>query len=234
MSARSGPRTKCANSMPTDLRKYTVERGAGRRFELNTILDRAEVEAYLSRMRGRAPDGHAHVVFHPPGWYTDGQKRQHWYDFYRERRRELANAGAHIGYTMFETDRIDPNWARACNAMDEIWVPTEFNRQTFAASGVDPARLHVMPLGLDVEQYDPIRVQPLELRDRAGFNFLSVLEWNKRKGYDVLLRAYASEFTIDDDVALYVRTYGYADAGHAEWGESELREYFLSQCPEIG
>ena len=218
--------------MPTDLRKYTVEMGAGRRFELNTILDRAEVEAYLSRMRGRAPDGHAHVVFHPPGWYTDGQKRQHWYDFYRERRRELANAGAHIGYTMFETDRIDPNWVTACNAMDEIWVPTEFNRQTFAASGVDPARLHVMPLGLDVEQYDPIRVQPLELRDRAGFNFLSVLEWNKRKGYDVLLRAYASEFTIDDDVALYVRTYGYADAGHAEWGESELREYFLSQCPD--
>jgi glycosyltransferase involved in cell wall biosynthesis len=135
---------------------------------------------------------------------------------------------------MFETDRIDPNWAAACNGMDEVWVPTEFNRQTFAASGVDPDKLHVVPLGLDVEHYRPDRVRALPLAGKSGFNFLAVFEWNKRKGYDVLLRAYAAEFTSDDDVTLFVRTYGYAAAGRRVQGEQQLREYFLSLCPDPG
>ncbi len=37
---------------------------------------------------------------------------------------------------MFETDRLSPERERRCNAMDEIWVPTEFHRQVFADSGV--------------------------------------------------------------------------------------------------
>ena len=42
-----------------------------------------------------------------------------------------------IGCTIFETDRLPAGWARECNRMDEVWVPSEFNRGTFAASGVD-------------------------------------------------------------------------------------------------
>lgn len=41
-----------------------------------------------------------------------------------------------VGRTMFETDRLSPERERRCNAMDEIWVPTEFHRQVFADSGV--------------------------------------------------------------------------------------------------
>jgi glycosyltransferase involved in cell wall biosynthesis len=215
--------------MPSELYTYAVNFGDNQQFELKTVVDPAEAQQYFARIQGRTPQGHAHVVFHPPGWYDSDQK---WVDFYQQRRDLMPNAGAHIGYTMFETDRIDANWATACNGMDEIWVPTEFNRQTFAASGVDPAKIHVVPLGLQFERYDPKRTRPLELAGKAGFNFLSVFEWNKRKGYDVLFRAYATEFTSDDDVALFVRTYGYTEAGRAAWGESELQEYFLSFCPD--
>ena len=41
-----------------------------------------------------------------------------------------------VGRTMLETDRLSPERERRCNAMDEIWVPTEFHRQVFADSGV--------------------------------------------------------------------------------------------------
>lgn len=37
---------------------------------------------------------------------------------------------------MFETDRLAPDHVHRCNAMDEIWVPTESVRQVFAISGV--------------------------------------------------------------------------------------------------
>jgi glycosyltransferase involved in cell wall biosynthesis len=215
----------------TGLYRYEVKTSRGRRFELSTVVGPAECQMLVSRFRPLERDGHAHVVFHPPGWYQGGPGGA-WVDFYRRRRLQEPGASVHIGYTMFETDRIDPNWATACNGMDEVWVPTEFNRQTFAASGVDPNKLHVVPLGLDIEHYRPDRVRPLQLPGSSAFNFLAVFEWNKRKGYDVLLRAYAAEFTSDDDVTLFVRTYGYASAGRHVQGEQQLREYFLSQCPD--
>ena len=39
------------------------------------------------------------------------------------------------------------------------------------------------------------------------FEFLSVFKWERRKGWDVLLRAYWNAFGPDDDVALRLRTY---------------------------
>ena len=43
-----------------------------------------------------------------------------------------------IGRTMFETDRLSAEHARRCNAMDEVWVPTQFHRDIFARWGVLP------------------------------------------------------------------------------------------------
>ena len=48
-----------------------------------------------------------------------------------------------------------------------------------------------------------------ELRGTVGTNttvFLSVFKWEARKGWDVLLRAYFSEFGPGDDVMLLLRT----------------------------
>ena len=41
---------------------------------------------------------------------------------------------------MFETDRLSAEHARRCNAMDEVWVPTGFHRDTFARWGVLPEK----------------------------------------------------------------------------------------------
>src|SRR5258707_11601893 len=39
---------------------------------------------------------------------------------------------ASIGRTMYETDRIPTDWVAQCNVMDQIWVPSDFNLETFA------------------------------------------------------------------------------------------------------
>lgn len=57
----------------------------------------------------------------------------------------LPDADYSIGRTMFETDRIAPEWVAACNRMDEVWVPSQFNVETFAASGVERSKLVVIP-----------------------------------------------------------------------------------------
>jgi glycosyltransferase involved in cell wall biosynthesis len=110
--------------------------------------------------------------------------------------------GARVGRTAFATDRIPPDWVPVCNAVDEVWVPSRFNLETFAAAGVEVERLRVVP--------NPIRVDRWTGEDRlepapGRFSFLSVLDWTLAQGWDVLLRAYCAEFAGQEDVELVLR-----------------------------
>lgn len=115
-----------------------------------------------------------------------------------------------IGRTAYETDRIPDGWVEHCHAMDEVWIPSEFNRETFARSGVHESKLRVMPEGVNTSVYRP-DVEPLNIPHTRRFNFLSVFEWIQRKGPDALLRAYLTEFKPDEDVTLIVKVYALND-----------------------
>jgi glycosyltransferase involved in cell wall biosynthesis len=137
-------------------------------------------------------------------------------------------AGAAVGRTMFETDRIPAAWVAACNAVREVWVPSRFNVETFAASGVDPERLAVVPSPIDTRRWRPEGPR-LELPGRR-FTFLSIFDWSLRKGWDVLLRAYCAEFTKADDVVLLLKV-------HSSYGltgadvRRELRSFVRAELP---
>ncbi len=154
-------------------------------------------------------------------------------DFPPSFRRHLQ-AGLSIGRTMFETDRLPLDWVRHCNRMDAVWVPTEFNRQSFARAGVDPAKLTVIPGCFDpapfvaMAQAQAQAASPEEARRQvrdilppavaalhspSRFTFLSVFDWTRHKGWDVLLRAFVEEFRGREDVTLIFKvwsTLGYA------------------------
>ena len=68
-----------------------------------------------------------------------------------------------VGRTMFETDRLPEGFVPRCNAMNEVWVPSEFSRGVFAASGVDPRKLRVVPEGVNTTFFDPERYRPARL-----------------------------------------------------------------------
>lgn len=143
------------------------------------------------------------VAYYQPCW--TGPNNQ-IFNAYKSARWKNGAAGAYVGYTTFETDRIDPAWVQSLNQMDEVWVVSPFNRDVFVRCGVNADKVHVIPHGIDASKYGRAVAAPLALPEEAGFKFLSVFQWMKHKGYDVLLKAYAREFTSDDDVALYVRT----------------------------
>ncbi|MDE3178151.1 MAG: glycosyltransferase [Acidobacteriota bacterium] len=116
-----------------------------------------------------------------------------------------------VGRTMYETDRIPESFREHCNAMDETWVPSRFNMETFAVGGVNPNKLRFVPGGVDTKVFKP-GVEPLCIPKSRSFNFVSVFDWQDRKGYDILLRAYIREFRADDDVALILKVYQMAQA----------------------
>ncbi|MCW3058182.1 MAG: hypothetical protein JWQ02_3 [Capsulimonas sp.] len=133
-----------------------------------------------------------------------------------------------IGRTIFETDRLPQDWVKACNKMDFVWVATEFNRQTFVDAGVDPNKLVVVPECLDAAPYqtlptcEEIAVNselPAAVREIASddhFTFLSIFDWTQHKGWDVLLRAFLTEFGGRSDVRLVFKVWSTMGYDHAE------------------
>jgi glycosyltransferase involved in cell wall biosynthesis len=108
-----------------------------------------------------------------------------------------------VGRAAFGTDRVPDGWAERCNALDEIWLPSEFHRETFAASGVERNKIRIIPQALDTQLFCPGR-SPLQLPSvpARSFQFLAVADGMLASGIDVLVRAFIEEFAPDDNVAL--------------------------------
>lgn len=119
----------------------------------------------------------------------------------------LADAKYSVGRTMFETDRLPQGWVEACQKMNEIWVPSKFNYNTFADQGIPEEKLHVIPESVDTTFFNPAIHEPISLPNKRNYNFLSIFEWSSRKAWDTTLRSYLRAFTRKDDVCLYIRTY---------------------------
>ena len=134
-----------------------------------------------------------------------------------------------VARTMYETDRIPADWVARLNTVDEIWVPSHFNLETFRTAGVTTP-IEVVPGGVDAARFRP-GCEPLALDGVQGTVFLSVFEWSHRKGPDVLLRAWAEAFTPGDDVTLVLRAFprGFLGDGDATEAVERLVEAELSR-----
>lgn len=108
-----------------------------------------------------------------------------------------------VGYTMFEADGLPQTWVNQCNQMDEVWVPSNFNKTSFSNSGVN-VPIFVMPLGVQKEHFNPhIR----ERRFSKRFTFLSIFEWSERKGQEILIRAFLDEFEKHEEALLLLKVF---------------------------
>ncbi len=104
-----------------------------------------------------------------------------------------------IGYSMLEVDGFPEEWVRQANEMDEIWVPSSFNREGMLQSGVTKP-VHVMPLGVDPDHFNPsIRGVP---NSNGDFVFLANFEWNERKAPQLLLTVFNQTFRASEPALL--------------------------------
>lgn len=101
--------------------------------------------------------------------------------------------------TMFETDSIPQAWIPSCNAADGIIVPSDHCRDAFEPHVRTP--IAVAPLGVDTDFY-----QPVVRRDRDPFTFLMAGLLHYRKGADLAVRAFRSEFGHADNARLVLKT----------------------------
>lgn len=119
-----------------------------------------------------------------------------------ERKEGLFN----VNIFCWETDRIPPEWVFQLNMMDLVIVSCKENMKACRTSGVI-VPIEVVPFAFDVSKYDT-KPAPYDLDvPSTTFKFLTVCQLSKKKGLDVLLRAYFSEFTPEDDTLLILKAY---------------------------
>jgi glycosyltransferase involved in cell wall biosynthesis len=141
-------------------------------------------------------------------------------------------ASAVIARTMFETDRLPRECVVACNRMDRVWVPSEFNRETFALAGVAREKLAVIPGCLDPG--DGVMTAASSDPGERPYRFLSVFDWTLHKGWDVLLRGFLEAFPGREDVELVLKVWsslGYGPDGIREQAGRFAREELGHDLP---
>lgn len=107
-----------------------------------------------------------------------------------------------IGYGTFEAFKPPVRWISTLNQNDAVICPSEFNERIFRNQGTNRPICHV-PHGIDLNIWHP-EVEPMY--QYSDFTFLFMGTWRKRKGWDLLLEAWAETFKPGDGVRLVIKT----------------------------
>ena len=113
-----------------------------------------------------------------------------------------------IGFMAWETDRLHPKWAASIEAVNEVWVPCQWNKEALERSGVTKP-ITVIPHGIDPNMFDGADSNSFSIDglNKDTYKFYSIFQWNSRKNPEGLLRSYFNTFTPGEDVALVLKTY---------------------------
>lgn len=105
-----------------------------------------------------------------------------------------------VGMTMAENDKIGDSWVGACNGMDYLILPNEFQKKVFIDSGVTTP-ITVIRFGTETEKF-PYFERPVQ--DIFTFGIVGFLD--RRKGVFDVIRAFASEFDKSEPVRLVLKS----------------------------
>ena len=124
-------------------------------------------------------------------------------------RKLILNSEVNIPLVAWETDSIPKMWTNLYDYYrpSKIIVPSEWSK-TAMEKCVPNITCDVVPHVIeDIKREKSAPVSfPVEVEDK--FVILGMSQWNPRKGFDKLIRAYCAEFRENTDTVLVIKTYG--------------------------
>ena len=137
----------------------------------------------------------------------------------------VKNSGKYkIGHCEFEGESMPAEWLNNCNSMDELWVPTKWDREKFRNGGVE-VPIHVIGQGIDKNYFHP-DYAPARWGLDKKFIFLCNAAWDPRKNLPNLIRAFQLEFSSAESVCLKIKT---MNMGLTRGIKEELKEIKTSK-----
>jgi glycosyltransferase involved in cell wall biosynthesis len=104
----------------------------------------------------------------------------------------------------YETSHMPEMWLKNIKFVDYVLPSSNFSKEVFVNSGWPEEKCIVVPHGINIEEYDD--KSKFKLNNNKSFKFLNVSIAHYRKNIDLLVDAYYSAFSADDDVCLVIKT----------------------------
>lgn len=117
-------------------------------------------------------------------------------------------SGAFVFFQPWEYGPLPAQWVEMIpRVVREVWVYSGFLRDCYVASGLNEEMVRVIPLGIDEKEFRPDIVPSPGVRAMTGERFCFFYNGGitLRKGVDILINAYLSEFGMDDKVCLVIK-----------------------------
>jgi glycosyltransferase involved in cell wall biosynthesis len=134
----------------------------------------------------------------------------------------------------WEYGELPVAWADAVRSgVDEVWCYSRYVRDMYVRAGIDPARLVLLPLGIDPAVFRPDG-PTAQIATRASFRILFLGGTIWRKGADLALNAFARAFGPSDDVCLIVKDVGTQTSYRGQNSGEQIRALVgRTDLPEI-
>jgi glycosyltransferase involved in cell wall biosynthesis len=96
--------------------------------------------------------------------------------------------GRRVLWWFFESDRLPRKWLEDIQVYDRIWAPSPWARDVLLDHGLAAGRVQVVESGVNTRVFTPAAVA------HAGFVFLQVGKYERRKSQDETIAAFSAEF----------------------------------------
>lgn len=112
--------------------------------------------------------------------------------------------GPKIAYNVWESTRQPQDFFNKLKEFDELWVPSEWQKECTIEQGYDPNKIKVVPEGVDIHTFYPQKVDLLNEYKDGRFKFILFGRWDYRKSTKEIIETFLSTFTPDEPVDLIV------------------------------
>lgn len=143
----------------------------------------------------------------------------YYYDFNKYK-------GFKIAYNVWESTLYDRTFFKTMNLYDQIWCPTNWQRNCIINQGADGNKVFVVPEAVDGSVFypEPFNLN-LDLYKDNRFKFILVGRWEYRKSTTEIINTFLKTFTKDDPVDLIlIVDNDYSDDG-MKTTEERLKHY---------
>jgi glycosyltransferase involved in cell wall biosynthesis len=121
-----------------------------------------------------------------------------------------------IGYFVWSHQNAPKSWIQNITNFDEVWTPSQANRDSFIEAGAPPELIYVVPHGVNRTVF-----YPTEKKGQDRFRFGLCNSICIYKGADLALNAFMQEFGVEDRVEMIMqsshRNFSKAFDGHGHW-----------------
>ena len=131
--------------------------------------------------------------------------------------------GYRIGYNVWESTEYSPQFFQQLLTLDELWVPTKWQKEISIEQGYPENKIFVIPEGVDGRIFKPTS----KPKKKDKFQFVIVGRWDYRKGIKESIEGFLKAFPNNPDVELLLNVENPYPVDGMNSTEERLKHYGL-------